>query len=206
MKILAINGSHRPGKGTAGLLQEALDEAASRGAEVELVELSQLDIGYCVGCNACLARQACTLEDDMNELVEKMLAADGIILGSPVYCASVTGRMKTFIDRTRPLHMVSNALKGKVGAAIATAGLPDCGIEDTMCYLDRVFAVHEMIAVHPRPAGPVLANGPKATQFAGYDAETSRIRWRRTQDDEIGTLFAKQLGADMVDLLQRLSA
>lgn len=206
MKILAINGSHRPGKGTASLLQEALDEAAARGADVELIELSQLDIGYCVGCNACLGSPTCALKDDMNLVVEKMLGADGIILASPVYCASVTGRMKTFIDRTRPLHMVANALKGKVGAAMATAGLPDCGIEDTMCYLDRVFAVHEMIALHPRPAGPVLANGPKATQFVGYDSEKARIRWRRTQDDEIGSLFAKQLGADMVDLLKRLGS
>ena len=75
MRILAINGSHRLGKGPAALLLAALDAAQSAGAETELVELARLDIGYCIGCNACLAKPACTLSDDMDGLVAKMKAA-----------------------------------------------------------------------------------------------------------------------------------
>lgn len=203
MRILAINGSHRPGKGTAALLQTALDAARDAGAETELVELARLDIGYCVGCNACLAKPACALSDDMDGLVEKMKAADGIVLGSPDYFANVTARMKTFIDRTRPLHMTANALKGKVAGAVTTSGLVDCGAEETLGALDRFFATHEMLVVHPRPAGPVLANGTAASQFAGLDDE-GRIRWRRIQDDRTAFAFARRLGADMVELLKRL--
>ena len=92
MRILAINGSHRPGKGTAALLQAALDAAQGAGAETEFVELARLDIGYCIGCNACLAKPACTLSDDMDGLVAKMKAADGIIVGSPDYFANVAVR------------------------------------------------------------------------------------------------------------------
>lgn len=203
MRILAINGSHRPGKGTAALLQAALDTAAKKGADVELVELARLDVGYCIGCNACLAKPCCTLHDDMDGLVEKMKAADGIILGSPDYFANVSARMKAFIDRTRPLHMTANALKGKVGGMAVTSGLDDCGAEEALGVLDRFFATHEMLVVHPRPLGPVMGNGATASQFAGLDDE-GRIRWRRVQDDAAAFAFARQLGADMVELVARL--
>ena len=204
MRILAINGSHRAGKGTAALLQAALDEAAALGADTSLVELSQLDIGYCIGCNACLAKPCCTLHDDMDGLVEQMKAADGIILGSPDYFANVTARTKTFIDRTRPLHMVENALKGKVGGMVTSSGLGDCGAEETLGVMDHFFAAHEMLVVHPRPAGPVLANGVAACQFAGFD-ETGRVQWRRVQDDAVAFSFARQLGRDMVELAEKLA-
>lgn len=204
MKILAINGSHRSGKGTAALLQAALDEAAACGAQTELVELSSLSIGYCSGCNTCLMKPACTLSDDMDVLVDKMMAADGIVLGSPDYFANVSARMKTFIDRTRPLHMTANALKGKVGGMVSTAGLDNCGVEEAMGVMDRFFATHEMLVIHPRPEGAVLANGATGSQFAGFN-EQGRVQWRRIEDDRVAFAFARQLGVDMAHLLERLS-
>lgn len=207
MRILGINGSHRSGKGTSALLRATLDEAAALGAETELVELADLDIAYCIGCNACLAKPVCALMgDDMAALTDKLLAADGIVLASPDYFSGVSARLKTFMERTRPLHMVANALKGKVGGMVATAGLNDCGVEETMAFMDRWFATQEMLVVHPRLEGPVLATGATATQFAGFDAERGRIRWRRVEDDEIAFNTARQLGIDMVDLLRRLGA
>lgn len=77
MKILAINGSHRAGQNTAFLLNLALEEAKARGAETELIELSELNIEYCNGCNRCLGKPICPISDDMDELKEKMLEADG---------------------------------------------------------------------------------------------------------------------------------
>lgn len=204
MKILAINGSHRAGKGTAALLQTALDAAAAKGAQTELVELSQLNVGYCAGCNSCMRAPSCPLQDDMQALTAKLMEADGIILGSPDYFSGASARMKTFIDRTRPLHMVANALKGKVGGAVVTAGLADCGAESTLAQLYSFFAVHEMLAVHPRPLGPVMGNGPIATQFGGI-GEDGTVSWRSVKADSIGTAFAHQLGEDMVELIERLS-
>lgn len=205
MRIVGINGSHRSNKGTSKLLSAVLEEAAALGAEVELVELADLRIDYCVGCNACLARPICALsEDDMVELTEKLLDADGIVLASPDYFSSVSARMKTFMERTRPLHMVANALKGKVGGMVATAGLSDCGIEEAMSAMDRWFATQEILVVHPRVEGPVLASGATATQYAGLDTEKGRIRWRRVEDDQVAFDTARQLGRDMVELLQRL--
>ena len=205
MKVLGINGSHRAGKGTAALLQAALDAAAEAGAETELVELSQLDIQFCIGCNACLARTSCTLSDDMDELYGKMRVADAIILGSPDYFGDVSARMKNFMDRTRPFHMVENVLKGKVGGGVATAGLDNCGIESTMAMIDHWFATHELLVVHPRPAGPVLKCGAEATGFGGL-AEDGKPLWRSVKADTAAFDAARQLGTDIAALVNRLSA
>lgn len=203
MKILAINGSHRAGKSTAALLEAALEEARSAGAETELVELSQCNIEFCIGCNKCLSSKTCTIDDDMTGLFDKLRAADGIILGSPDYFSNATARMVNFIDRTRSLHMVENQLKGKVGGYVTCAGLSNCGAEATGAVLQSFFNTHEMLVVHPRPEGPVLGSGCTATMFAGY--ADGKITWQSIHKDEVAFLFARQLGRDMADLIKRLS-
>lgn len=203
MKVLGINGSHRPGKGTAALLQAALDSAAEGGASTELVELAQLDIEFCIGCNACLGRTSCTLSDDMNDLYEKMLDADAILLASPDYFGTVSARMKNFMDRTRPFHMVENVLAGKVGGALATAGLNNCGGEGALALMDQWFATQGMLAVHPRPAGAPLAGGTVATGFAGLDEE-GRPQWRSVKADPIGFTLARQMGVEVAELVRKL--
>lgn len=204
MKILAINGSHRAGQNTAKLLSMALEEAAALGAETELVELSELNIEYCSGCNRCLGKPICSIDDDMTQLKEKMLEADGIILGSPDYFSNVTARMKCFIDRTRPLHMTSNQLKGKVGGFLTMSGLDNCGAEATNAAMEQFFATHEMLIVHPRPEGPVIASSTTGSLMAGM--KDGKPRWRRSVDeDPIAPALAHQLGKDMVELIQKLS-
>ena len=100
MKILGINGSPR-GKNsrTLKLVSAVLDGAKERGAETELVDIGALDIRYCLGCQVCYAEGECVQEDDLSDLWEKMMRADGIVLGSPVYINNVTAQLKTVIDR-----------------------------------------------------------------------------------------------------------
>lgn len=170
----------------------------------ELVELSKLDIGFCVGCNRCLAQTSCTLEDDMNDLYEKLRDADVVLLASPDYFGTVSARMKNFMDRTRPFHMVENVLTGKVGGAMSTAGLNNCGGEGTLAALDSWFATQGMLSVHPRTAGAPLSGGVVATGFAGLD-ETGQPRWRSVKADEIGFALARQLGREAACLAVRLA-
>lgn len=86
MKIHAINGSHRKGKNTATLLNAVLEEAAAFGASTELLELSDYNIKFCTACNKCLKRSLCSItDDDMTIIAEKLISADGVLLGSPVY-------------------------------------------------------------------------------------------------------------------------
>ncbi len=119
MKILGIVGSpHWKIGNTYQLVEGMLKEAEKMGAETEIVLLSELEINYCVGCGTCLTEGECPQEDDVKGLHEKMLKADGIVLGSPVYFLHVTAQMKTFIDRSfylghRPYP------RGKYGASVA---------------------------------------------------------------------------------------
>ena len=96
--ILGICGSARKKGNTATLLREVL---AATGLESELVFLSDLNIGFCSGCLSCMQHKgACAKNDDMQGLLDKMLGAQALVLGSPNYYYDVSGLMKNMIDRS----------------------------------------------------------------------------------------------------------
>jgi multimeric flavodoxin WrbA len=104
MKIMAINGSPRKIWNTATLLKKALKGAASRGAETELVHLYDLKFTGCTSCFACKTRGGksygrCAVKDDLRPILKKIEAADGLILGSPIYFGNVSGEMRSFMER-----------------------------------------------------------------------------------------------------------
>jgi len=104
MKLMAINGSPRKIWNTATLLKKALKGAASQGAETELVHLYDLNFKGCISCFACKIRGGksygrCAVKDDLRPILEKIAAADGLILGSPIYFGIVTGEMRSFMER-----------------------------------------------------------------------------------------------------------
>lgn len=101
---MAINGSPRKRWNTAMLLEKALEGAASRGAETELVHLYDLDFKGCTSCFACKLRGGksygrCAMNDGLTPLLEKIAAADAFLLGSPIYFGTVTGEMRSFMER-----------------------------------------------------------------------------------------------------------
>ena len=73
---------------------------AQEGFEMEVIHLAELDIRCCTGCGFCMEKGECWIDDDYRQATEKLMAAQGIILASPVYFLSVTGQMKTFLDRS----------------------------------------------------------------------------------------------------------
>lgn len=104
MKVIAINGSPRKNKNTATLLGKALEGASSRGAETELIHLYDYNYKGCISCFACKLKNGksygkCALKDDLTPILEKVSNADAIIFGSPIYLHSVTGAMKSFLER-----------------------------------------------------------------------------------------------------------
>lgn len=104
MKVLAFNGSPRKDGNTATLLSKALEGAASQGAETEIVHLYDLDFKGCRGCNACKLPDArfrlkCVHQDGLAPVLEKAVAADALLLGSPVYFGGATGEMRCFLER-----------------------------------------------------------------------------------------------------------
>ena len=103
MKTILLNGSPRKNWNTAMLLREAQKGAASAGAETEYVDL--FDLSY-TGCRACMAckrkggeRCRCYWKDDLSPLIERIFAADALIIGSPIYLGDVTSQVHGLMER-----------------------------------------------------------------------------------------------------------
>ena len=132
MRILLLNLSPKNYGATQEILK-TLQEAAPKEAETELVCLGDWDIRYCKGCKACYKTRACVVQDDMRALMDKVEAADVLVLAAPSYWADVPGVCKSFIDRCTPwcnTHEPHATLSGgKRGYAIALRtgpGMPEC--------------------------------------------------------------------------------
>ncbi len=122
MKIIGINASPKREKSqTRRLVLAALEGARSKGADITFIDLCDLEIKYCTACGNCYAKGECIHDDDYPELLEKLLDADGIVLGSPNYIDSVTAQLKTLFDRMADsIHC--QHFTGKYGCAVSTAG------------------------------------------------------------------------------------
>jgi multimeric flavodoxin WrbA len=104
MKITAFNGSPRKKWNTATLLERTLEGAASQGAETELIHLYDLNYKGCTSCFACKTKGGksygkCAVKDDLAPILDKIEGYDAIILGSPIYFGSVSGEMRSFMER-----------------------------------------------------------------------------------------------------------
>ncbi len=118
MKILGISCSPRKQGNTITLLREVLDAARQEGAETELYSVAEKTIEPCQGCRACWETGHCRIQDDMQELYDKLIAANGIVFGTPVYFYSMTSQAKAIIDRTSGLNRPERTLANKVGGIV----------------------------------------------------------------------------------------
>lgn len=123
MKVIAFNGSPKKEGNTYHALQMVLEPIQAAGAEVEIITVGNHAISGCVACGGCVRNknERCVIENDsVNEWIQKMKDADGIILGSPVHYAGIAGNMKSFLDRAFYVTSVNNGmLRHKVGASVA---------------------------------------------------------------------------------------
>ncbi|MBJ6723723.1 flavodoxin family protein [Geomesophilobacter sediminis] len=104
MKVIAVNGSPRKQWNTALLLEKALEGAAARGAETEIIHLYDLNFKGCMSCFACKTRGGpsygrCGYDDDLTPILKKIEDADALIIGSPIYFGNVTGELHSFLER-----------------------------------------------------------------------------------------------------------
>jgi multimeric flavodoxin WrbA len=149
MKVVAFNGSPRKDGNTAILINHVFRELVKEGVETELVHLSGKKIHGCIACYKCFENkdQRCAVKDDIaNECIEKMIKAEGIILGSPVYFTDVTAEMKALIDRAGFVSMANGGMyKNKVGAAVVA--VRRSGAVHTLDTLNHFLLAGQMIIV-----------------------------------------------------------
>ena len=132
MKVLLINGSPRNVGVTAKTLHAIEKELLEHGVDTEFVELGKIKMEHCIGCCSCYATGHCHIDDDAEELSEKIAKADGLVLGSPTYASNVSGVMKDFIDRGH--FVIEQLLHGKYCITVATG--ENYGNRDTMKVLN----------------------------------------------------------------------
>ena len=146
MKVLAINGSPRPDGNTATALRIVLQELENEGIGTELVTIGQKPIRGCLACFRCreLNEQRCGMNgDEVNALIPKMIEADGILLGSPVYYSGINGTMKSFLDRA--FFAAGGAMRHKAGAAVIA--VRRSGGSASFDQLNKYFLISQMYVV-----------------------------------------------------------
>ena len=118
-KVLLLNGSPRAKGCTAAALQEMISVFTTEGIETELIHVGNKDIRGCIACGSCMKTGKCVLNDLVNEVAPKFEAADGLVIGSPVYYASPNGTILSFMDRL--FYSTHFSKHMKVGAAVVSA-------------------------------------------------------------------------------------
>ena len=134
MNVITVNGSPRKEWNTATLLQKALDGAASVGAQTEMIHLYDLNYKGCTSCFACKRKGGhlgrCGMDDDLTEVLEKIIRCDVLLLGTPIYFSNITGEMLSFLERLFFSNMTYNVghpstFQGKLSSGfIYTMNIP----------------------------------------------------------------------------------
>lgn len=172
MKIIAINGSPHKHGNTYQCLEAVGKEVTAGGVDFEIVQIGT-QVRACMGCGHCLSTGSfhCVQTDDgVNDIIDKCMAADGIVLGSPVYHGGIAGGMKCVLDRLMLCAgCVDNQLHHKVGAAVCT--LRRSGGMETYQQLLGTMDAMEMVLVTSDYWGAVhgLAEGEVQQDIEGME-------------------------------------
>lgn len=186
IRIVGIVGSPRVGGNTERLVAETLKATEEDGADTELLRLANKEIKPCDACLSCKQTGECRIKDDFKPIFEKMVAADGIILSSPVYFGSATPQMKSLIDRAGYLSVAKKRVfENKVGGPMVVARR--AGHNFTLAQL-LFFFLHQGMIV------------PGSTYW------NIAFGWEKDEasNDEEGLLTAKNFGRKMVWLIKKI--
>jgi multimeric flavodoxin WrbA len=191
MKVVAFNGSGRKDGNTAMLIRRVLSVLEAEGIETELIQLAGEQIRGCNACRTCFSTKnnRCIIKDDnVNAYIQKMVEADGVILGSPVYFSMMSPELKALIDRAGYVALANDyVFKRKVGAAVVA--VRRAGAIPTFDAINHFFLISQMII--PASTYWNVGFGRKKGDVAG---------------DEEGMRTMENLGKNMAWLIKKLKA
>lgn len=187
MKVVAFNGSPRKDGNTSILIDTVFAELQKYGIQTQKIHVGAKQLQGCVACMKCWSNKdgCCALKNDpLNEWLEIMRSADGIILGSPVYCAGLNSQIKAFIDRASMTACANDdMLQRKLGASVVA--VRRAGSVQTFSSLNLFYTITQMITV-----GSTYWN-------MGYGLEKGEVL-----NDAEGLQTMRNLGTNMAWLLQ----
>ena len=187
MKVLLINGSPHEKGCTYTALKEVADSLEKNGVETEIFWIGNKPIGGCIGCGGCFrSEDGCVFgkEDGVNACIEKLKAADGVVVGSPVHYASAGGNICAFLDR---VFFAKSDFSGKLGAAVVSCRRG--GASASFDRLNKYFTISGMPVVSSSYWNSVHGNSPE-----------------EVRRDEEGLQVMRNLGSNMAWLLKCIEA
>lgn len=157
MKVLLLNGSPHPHGCTFTALSELAGALEKNGIETEIFQIGNQPISGCIACGKCRDTGKCVISDGVNDFVEKAKSADGFVFGSPVYYASASGQISSFLDRA--FYGKSAIFEGKPGAAVVSCRR--AGSTASLDQLNKYFTISGMPVVSSRYWNMVHGNTPE---------------------------------------------
>jgi len=190
MKVVAINGSPHEEGNTFHLLEVVCIELNEAGIDTEIVQVGGRRLSGCIACGKCfeLKNHRCIIQGDpVNECIEKMLNADGILLGSPTYFADLTPDLKALIDRAGMVAKANNDMfRRKPGAGVVA--VRRAGAVHTLDSINHFFTIGQMFIVGSSYWNIGIGQGIGSVQ-----------------DDDEGIRTMKVLGQNMAWLLKQIN-
>ena len=191
MKVVAFNGSPRKEGNTYYALKVIGEELAKEGIDSEIIQVGDKAVRGCLACNGCVKNQneRCVITtDEVNDWIQKMKEADGVLLGSPVHYSGIAGTMKSFLDRAFYVTSVNKSmLRNKVGATVVA--VRRSGGVSTFDSLNHYIMYSEMVM-----------------PTSNYWNVTHGLKPMEAEQDDEGNQIMRVLGKNMAWLLKVLEA
>ena len=184
MKVLLLNGSPHASGCTAAALKEMISVFEAQGVETDLIQVGGRDIRGCIACGSCMKNGKCVFDDPVNETALKFEAADGLVIGSPVYYASPNGTLLSFLDRLFYSTRFSKHMKA--GAAVVSARRG--GNTASFDVLNKYFSI----------SGMPIATATYWNQVHGFTAED-------VKKDREGLQTMRNLARNMTFLMKAIA-
>lgn len=185
MKVLLINGSAHQKGCTYTALKEVADILEQEGIETEFLWIGAKPVAGCIGCGSCRSTGRCFVDDQVNQVVERLEELDGFVIGSPVYYAGPSGQLTAFLDRL--FYAGGGRFRGKLGAAVVSCRRG--GAATAFDRLNKYFTINSMPVVSSQYWNQVHGNTPEEVR----------------QDLE-GLQIMRTLGRNMAWLLKCIAA
>ena len=185
MKVLVINGSPHVHGCTARALDEVIAALNAEGVETELMQIGSKKLSGCLACNYCDKGEGCVQKDIVNEAAEKLMKADGLLVGSPVYYASPNGTLISFLDRL--FYSLEGSLHMKVGAAVVS------------CRRGGAASAFDVLNKYVTISGMPVASSTYWNSVHGFTAAD-------VEKDLEGLQVMRNLGRNMAFLIKSISA
>jgi len=197
MKIIGINCSPRKGQTTQKSLEACFKAVHNESGDIktDIIEIADLDVRGCLGCDYCRKQLKCKQEDDFNSLIPVLSDEEvaGIIIATPVYLGTMTSQCKAFLDRTVVLARNGSLLRNKVGGVLAVGGVRNGGQELTIQAVQAAMFCHDMVCV---------GGGTKAAHFGAALVSNEQ---KGIECDEIGLETARDIGRRVTGLAMLLN-